>query len=49
MLLVFAWLERAITFGLLLVAFGSERLNEIVADLRNLRNDAQVAIKRRES
>lgn len=48
MLLEFTWLETVIIFGLLLVAFGPERVNEFLGDLRTLWKDAVGVFRRRQ-
>lgn len=47
MLVEFTWLETVIVFGLLLLAFGPERVNEFLADLRTLWSDMRAAFRRR--
>ena len=47
MLLEFTWLETVIIFGVFLLAFGPERVNEFAADLRVLWNDALAMFRRR--
>jgi Sec-independent protein translocase protein TatA len=48
MLLEFGWLEVVVIFGLLLVVFGPERVNEFVGDLRTLwRDTTRVLSKKR--
>ena len=46
MLLNFGWLETIVIFGLLLVAFGPERIGEILSDVRKLWNDTRRAFRR---
>ncbi len=47
MLLSFSWLETVILAGLLLLAFGPERVNEFVDDLRKFWNDARAFVRRK--
>jgi Sec-independent protein translocase protein TatA len=48
MLIELTWLETVILVGVLLLAFGPERVNEFVDDVRTFWNDARAFVRRRE-